>query len=237
MSHTSQRRGLKAEHPGEEIIVLAMIPREYKQKVGIESAMSELAEKILAHHPHLWISHNFVELDIPRLGSMQSILRLMHRIRPEATRDLLMLKAAEKSSVITAIYTNPQNVYDLLDDIQGDWLETNRRKGYPISIVLSGLFDDVHKCCKHTGRREHTYLHSLGFFGQTGGLPGESELELVTMCGHGLISINRVRDLVGKIQRKALTPKEAAEDIARPCVCGIVNRDRAEKILRRLAKV
>ena len=235
MSHTSQRRGLSPERPGEEIIVLAMVQGRYKDKDGIESAMGELAGKMYAHHPHLWISYNFIDLDIPRLGSMQTVVRLLHKIRPEATRQLLLKAVAERSSVLTAIYTKPGNVYALLDDIKGEWLEKNRQNGNPISIVLSGLFDDIHRCCKKTKLHEHTYMHSIGFYGRTKDLPSDDELELLTMCGHGLISINGVEDLVWKIQRKAITPREAAEDIAKPCVCGIVNVDRAEKILRRLA--
>ncbi len=215
--------------------MLAMIPGEYCHKQGIESAMSELGEKMLAHGPRNWMSRNFVELDMPWARFWQGLLRFMHGVLPEATSETLMKTVASRSRVITAIYTDRKRVLSLLEDIQADWLERNRDKGYPISIVLSGLFDDIHKCCKQAGLREHTYLQSIGYYGRTDRLPNERELELITMCGHGLISVARVQDLVLKTRQKAITPKEAAEEIARPCVCGIVNQDRAERIFRHLA--
>jgi hypothetical protein len=236
MSHTSQRRGLDPSRPGQELIVLAMIPSEYKNKEGIGSAMSELARKMLAHRPHDWLSRNFTEIRIPQLGAAQGLVEWLYRRWPETTRRLLMRLVARSSTVVTAIYTDPQNVVELLKECKGEWLATNRQEGYPISLVLSGLFDDIHRCCQQSGLREHTYLHSLGFFGRTQGLPPESELELITMCGHGLIAPNRVKDLVRKIRQGESTPREAAEEIARHCVCGIVNRKRAEQIFRRLAE-
>jgi hypothetical protein len=234
MSHTSQRRGLDPARPGQELIVLAMIPSEYKGKDGIESAMSELGLKMLEYHPHNWLSRNFNQIRVPQLGPAQPVVEWLHRQSPEFARNLLMRGVAYLSTVITGIYTDTGNVEDLVNDIKGEWLERNREKGYPISIVLSGLFDDVHKCCQKTGVCEHTYLHTLGSFGRKDALPSQPELELITMCGHGLISRNRVQDLARKIRSRDITPREAAEDIAKPCVCGLVNIKRAEDIFRRM---
>jgi hypothetical protein len=235
MSHTSQRWGLDPATPGEEIIVLAMISREHLRDEGIRNAMKALAEKMLAHKPHLWLSHNFIELDIPQLGSRQTLLRWLVRIRPEATQAMLFRAVAEESSVITAIYTNEEDACSLLKDLTGSWLEGNRRNGTPISIVFSGLFGDIEQCCRQTGVRPHTYLHSLGYQGRTDRVPEDGQLELLTMCGHGLIAGQRVQLLVERIVKGKITAEQAAEDVARPCVCGIVNRKRAAKIFRRLA--
>ncbi len=236
MSHTSQRRGLAPSRPGQELIVLAMVPGKDKDKEGIRTAMSELARKMLMHDPHDWLSRNFTEIRIPQLGAAQGLVEWLYRRWPETTRRLLMRLVARRSTVVTAIYTDPENVVGLLKECKGEWLTANRQEGYPISIVLSGLFDDIHRCCRESGLREHTYLHSLGFFGRTQGLPPEGELELITMCGHGLIAPNRVKDLVRRIRQGESTPREAVEEIARPCVCGIVNRKRAEEIFSRLAE-
>lgn len=235
MSHTSQRRGLDPATPGEEIIVLAMIPKQHREDEGIRDAMKALAQKMIAHKPHQWLSHNFIALDIPQLGSKQTLLRWMHRVRPEATRDMLFKAVAEKSSVLTAIYTREEDACGLLRDLKGFWLEENRRKGTPISIVLSGLFGNIDKCCRQTGIRPHTYLHSLGVRGRVDRLPNEGELELVTMCGHGLIAGQRVQLLAERVEKGEITAEQAAEDVARPCVCGIVNQERAARIFKRLA--
>ncbi len=236
MSHTSQRRGLNPARPGEELIVLAMVPRDYTDKDGIGSAMSELALKMLSHNPHYWISKNYTEIAIPQLRRLQRPLEWLHERWPTTTQRWLLRLVAHSSSVLTAIYTDVDDVIDLINDLKGEWLENNRKKGYPISIILSGLFDDAHRCCQKTGSREHTYLHSLGFFGKTGGLPPEGELEIITMCGHGLIAANRVRSLLGEIRLGEITPTEAAENVTRPCVCGIVNRKRAEEVFARLTR-
>jgi hypothetical protein len=136
--------------------------------------------------------------------------------------------------VVTAVYTDVEDVVSLVGDLKGEWLAENQERGLPISIVLSGLFDDVRECCRRTESQEHTFLHSLGFFGKIEKLPTEAELELLTMCGHGLISTNRIRHLVEEI-KDGLAPRDAAHHIARPCVCGIVNCKRAERVLRGLA--
>ncbi|UCD85510.1 MAG: hypothetical protein JSU92_04790 [Deltaproteobacteria bacterium] len=237
MSHTSQRRGLDPSRPGKEMIVLAMIPGRYKEKGGIRTAMSELALKMLAHRPHNWLTRNFAEITIPQLGAAQGLVGWLNKYWPETTRRLLMRLVAQRSTVVTAIYTEPQNTVNLVKEIKGEWLTTNQQEGYPISIVLSGLFDDIHQCCRDTGVREHTYLHSLGSFGRTGSLPAEDELELITMCGHGLIAPSRVQHLVEKVRKREITPMGAAEDITKPCVCGIANRKRAEEIFGRLSEI
>ena len=216
--------------------MLAMIPGEHTGKSGIRSAMRELALKMLAHNPSNWLSRNYTEIAIPQLQPMRGALGWLHGHWPEATLRLLLGAVATRTPVITAVYTDMQDVVDLIDDLKGGWLQHNRENGYPISIVLSGLFDDVHRCCQRTGSREHTYLHSLGFFGKTQDLPSEDELEIITMCGHGLVAANRVRWLVEDIRAGETTLAEAAENVARPCVCGIVNRERAGEVLRRLVE-
>jgi hypothetical protein len=217
------------------MIVLAMVPRQQAENRRAHEAMRALAERMLAHHPHLWLSHNFLDLDIPQLGSKQTLLRWMHRIRPEATREALFKAVAEESSVLTAIFTNEEDACSLVKELAGSWLEENRRHGAPVSIVLSGLFGDIEACCGRAGLRPHTYLHSLGCMGRTERLPGAAELELLTMCGHGLIAVSRVRRLVEKVEEGEITPEEAAEDVARPCVCGIVNKERAARVFVALA--
>jgi len=236
MSHTSQRRGLDPNSPGKGLVVLAMVPAQYKDREGVGAAMSELALKMLEHHPDNWLARNFTEITIPDLGPAQGPVTWAGQRWPGRTERLLMRGLGYLSSVVTAVYADPADVVALINDLQGEWLARNREAGLPISIVLSGLFDDTHECCQRTGTSEHTYLASLGFFGKVSQLPSATELEIITMCGHGLIAANRVRYLVERIKSGAMTAREAAEDVARPCVCGIVNRARAEEIFERLSE-
>ena len=148
----------------------------------------------------------------------------------------MMTLVGYTASVIAAVYNDTDDVSALLKEIKLEWLSRNVEKGYPISIVLSGLPDHVGQCCQSTGLQQHTYLQSLGFYGKITDLPSENELTLITMCGHGLISVNRIRHLVSEIQKGHLSAKEAAQDIASPCVCGIVNLARAESTILKLVK-
>ena len=58
----------------------------------------------------------------------------------------------------------------------------------------------------------------------------EEVLEVLTMCGHGMISKNLVAKAIDQVKRGKKTPHEAAVMVAQPCVCGIFNVSRAEKL-------
>ena len=177
----------------------------------------------------------FTKIDIPDLGSLQKPIEWISGKWPEGGERLLMTVVGYVSSVVTAVYNDTDTVSALIREIKGEWLARNSEKGYPISIVLSGLPDQVRQCCRANSLTQHTYLQSLGFYGKVKDLPSEDELALVTMCGHGLISVNRIRRLVTDIRSGDISVRDAADDIASPCVCGIVNMARAEAAFRKLA--
>ena len=235
MSHTSQRRGLDPAHPNQEFIVLAMARSDCKELQGVKTAMSELAVTMLKHEPDNWISKNFSVLDIPELPVPRKFFEWLEKLFPSRGKEIIMRLTGLESQVITALYTDRAKVTSLIREITGDWLSRNRKKGYPISLVLSALAEEGHACCRETGLTEHSFLHSLGFFGKIHDMPSEDELALITMCGHGLISVHRIRYLVQRIRSGDITPMEAGEDIAKPCVCGIVNPERAKTVFQGLA--
>jgi hypothetical protein len=235
MSHTSQRRGLSPEDPGRETVVLGVVPARLESKTGVSAAMAELAMKMLAHGPDNWTSRNFTQIRIPGLSSASGLSDGLQQLSPDAAAKLLMRTISGRSSAIAAVYTDLEKIRALLEDLQGEWLEHNRREGLPISIVCSGLFGDVTECCHRTDLTPHTFLHSLGFFGHSEKLPGRRELEIMTMCGHGLVSLGRIRQLVSELRDGTITVTDAADNIAKPCICGIVNRERAAEVIRVLA--
>lgn len=117
-----------------------------------------------------------------------------------------------------------------------------------ISMVVSGLIDDVVQIAHECGLKPHTALLSLGVFGRTEKLPGkvttpalngegapENEvLEMMTMCGHSLIAANLVKDVIEKVKSGRLSPEDAAVVIGKPCTCGIFNVTRCAKRLREI---
>jgi len=101
-----------------------------------------------------------------------------------------------------------------------------------ISIVVSGLIEEIRKIANEVGLKPHTALLSLGVHGRKDLLPKEDVLEITTMCGHGLVATHLVEEVMEKIKSKTLTLEEAARLLAQPCPCGIFNLDRCVELLR-----
>jgi hypothetical protein len=104
-----------------------------------------------------------------------------------------------------------------------------------ISIVVSGLYDEVKKVCDEIGLQPHTVNLSLGVHGRTEELPSEPVLEIMTMCGHAMVSSRLVEETIAAVRAGRMTYSEGATALSRMCVCGIFNPSRAEEILRRIA--
>ncbi|MGE5576968.1 MAG: hypothetical protein ACM3TT_07225 [Syntrophothermus sp.] len=102
-----------------------------------------------------------------------------------------------------------------------------------ISITVSGLTEDVLEMARELGLTPHSINLSLNIWGKTEELPSEDVLEFVTMCGHGLISRSLVEKAIADVKAGKKTPRQAAELVAHPCVCGIYNPDRAEALFAR----
>jgi hypothetical protein len=100
-----------------------------------------------------------------------------------------------------------------------------------ISIVISGLFEEIFRCCKEAKITPHSANYSLGVFGMTDKLPSEEILAVTTMCGHSLVPARLVSKLAQDVQDGKTSPEKAAETLAKNCVCGIFNPQRAAQLL------
>ncbi|UCB42303.1 MAG: hypothetical protein JSV77_07500 [Dehalococcoidales bacterium] len=103
---------------------------------------------------------------------------------------------------------------------------------FGVSIIVSGLIDEVGNICREAGIKRHTAQCSLGVWGKTDSLPPEEVLDITTMCGHGMISSNLVRRMTREVSRGQISFEEAAAKLARPCSCGIFNPRRTQDLLR-----
>lgn len=103
-----------------------------------------------------------------------------------------------------------------------------------VSVVVSGLFSHIREDCRKLGLSMHTANYSLGVWGKKEKLPDPKIRKITTMCGHGLVSFNLVQSLVKEIRRGKKTVEEAAEILARPCVCGVFNNARAVELLKEI---
>lgn len=102
-----------------------------------------------------------------------------------------------------------------------------------ISVVVSGLIDEVKQVAAEVGLKPHTALLSLGIYGKRALLPEDEVLEITTMCGHSLVSQEKAREVIGRVKRGGLTPEKGALELARACPCGIFNAKRCAQLLEK----
>jgi hypothetical protein len=126
-----------------------------------------------------------------------------------------------------AVFNTPQAVTEVLKEL--------KEADLGLSVVVSGIFDNVDTCLEKAGLKHHTANFSLGIWGNTRRLPDDDILAITTMCGHGLIATSLVRSLVTEIKVGRKTPESAAKELAPNCTCGIFNPARATKLLSVMA--
>lgn len=137
-----------------------------------------------------------------------------------------MIANVEDRAVITATFNNEEDVVNMLADL--------KKENLGMSIVVSGLVDHVRECCHKAELEPHTVEHSLGRIGRTDLLPPNEILEIATMCGHSMVSVNFINEMIEKCRKGKCTPEEAAAELFKPCMCGIFNTDRAAMLIHRM---
>jgi hypothetical protein len=100
-----------------------------------------------------------------------------------------------------------------------------------ISIVISGLIDEVSKIAGEIGLKPHTAFLSLGVFGKRSLLPEDEVQQVTTMCGHGMVGSKLTRVVMDRVRRGKMTPEKGSHLLAQPCPCGIFNTNRCRTIL------
>lgn len=138
-------------------------------------------------------------------------------------------QGVQDNSVVHGVFDNEHDFIECLRDL--------KENDYGMSIVVSGLFDNVHKCCSEVGIEPHTVNQSMGIFGNADKLPEKQKiLDVSTMCGHGMITFSLVEEYVEKIKKGRITAEEAAAKLTPLCTCKVFNPKRAAQILSELAK-
>ena len=131
-----------------------------------------------------------------------------------------------ENELVHAVYRSRDQVIKVLKDLKEEDLG--------LSVTVSGLMENVHECCHNVALTPHTIVMSLGIWGRTDLLPEEKILKVATMCGHGLVSYNLVRELAGQVRGGRLTARKAGEMLAKPCICGVFNPERATELIEEL---
>jgi len=105
-----------------------------------------------------------------------------------------------------------------------------------MSVVVSGDYEAVFSILKEIGLKPHTVNMSLGIFGNQALLPGKEVLAIATMCGHGMVTRQCIKNVIEKVESGRLTPEEGGKMLASTCTCGIFNPRIAVEVLRRTSK-
>jgi len=138
-----------------------------------------------------------------------------------------ILENLQDQSVVHAVFNNPGAVVKALRSF--------KEADLGLCVVVSGLFGSVDTCCQEAGLKKHTINQSMGRWGRTDKLPPLEILQLNTMCGHGMVSVSLIEEVIADIKSGECTVEDGAERLFRPCVCGIFNPHRAALLLKELA--
>lgn len=130
-------------------------------------------------------------------------------------------------AVIHAVFDNKDAVVAMLKDL----VEAD----LGLSVVVSGIATEVHDACKEVGLERHTVEHSLGRWGRCDKLPPREVLEITNMCGHSMVPAQLVYKMLDEIKKGKRSVESAAQELTKPCACGVFNPARAARLLAELA--
>jgi len=125
------------------------------------------------------------------------------------------------------VYTSKETLGKVLKDL--------KEASLGMSVVVSGLIDQVFPLARSLGIKPHTVNMSLGVFGPKRLLPEKDILEVTTMCGHDMVTHGCVEKAARDILKGKKTAFEAAQDLARSCSCGTFNVERASELLEAIS--
>ncbi len=156
----------------------------------------------------------------------EKLLRIGKILDQHNPTNIMMERLRRFSPVITAVFDDINTVKEIL--------RTLKQEDLGLSIIISGLISDIRTISKEVGLIPHTAHLSLGVFGKKELLPPEEILEITTMCGHHCVSPQSVEHYVKQIKDEKISIEQAARELAKPCICGIVNPTRVNQVLCKL---
>ncbi len=204
MTHTLHRSGT-VESLKTDYVVFGIPAQKFNNK-GSAPKMRKILEIILNHNP-------------VSFGDMRTGNFFRKGLRK-------VLENTQENSICHGVLTNRKDLEECLAEL--------KEADLGISIVVSGLIDDVYESVKKVGLTPHSMNLSLGVWGKKELLPQQNVLDITTMCGHHCVSPLLVNKLTTDIKKDKISIEEAARTLAKQCVCGVVNPLRTEKILEKM---
>jgi hypothetical protein len=204
MSHTLHRRGTP-ESLKKDYVLFAMSAKGINE-VDSKAKLQRFLEVVRRYGP--------VNLGDMRTGN--------HYMKP--AREII--DKTRDTSIVHGVFDNRESLIKAMKALRDEDLG--------ISVIVSGLLEDVGECCREAGLKRHTCETSLGIWGKKALLPDEDILRFTTMCGHAQVPFNLIKKMIAAVKEGRLTVKEAAEEMAKPCQCGVFNPRRAETMLEEI---
>ena len=190
------------------------------------------------------LSGDYVILCLPAVGfndenhdsKLREFLRIALRHDPVNIGAIMLgnMYSHKAQEVVDAAHGIVHAVF-VSKDVVSEVLKDLKEADLGMSVVVSGIYENVDECAEKAGLKHHTANFSLGIWGKTEKLPSNDILEVTTMCGHVMISTKLVKSMVDEVKAGRKTPEEAAKVLAPQCACGIFNPTRAAKLLVAMA--
>ncbi|HPI98855.1 MAG TPA: hypothetical protein PLV56_08925 [Synergistales bacterium] len=139
-----------------------------------------------------------------------------------------IIEQATDKAYMGAVFTDYATLRDVLSDI--------KKEDLGMSVVVSGEFNSIFPILKEIGLKPHTVSISLGVFGKKELIESDEILAITSMCGHGMVTPELVRELITQIRSGQTTAEEASLKMAEGCTCGIFNPGIAAEILKKITK-
>jgi hypothetical protein len=217
MTNTLHRQG-NAESFKDDIIVFAMCARGKNDKDALPK-LRKFLEMAVPYGP--------VNLGDARHGGA---LRPCQQMNPTAhwNRDRTpnldeVVKGLDAPTTVAAVFNDMEKAKAFVKEV--------READLGMSINISSSMENAIGCCDAAGIKRHSVGYSLGFEGKTEKLPNTQVLELMTMCGHGMVAGSLAKKMIDWVKEGRRTPEEAASYMTRFCSCGVFNPSRAKRIL------
>ena len=207
MTHTLHRRG-SVDSFKKDFIVFSMTAKGFNE-TNSNWALSEFL-RIVSKYPKV------------NMGDMKT--GGMFLVDEDA-----IIENVKDTSIVHAVFTEKSDVVQAVREL--------KEADLGISVIVTGIVDEVGDICKEAGIDRHTVEYSVGIRGKLSRLPEDEVLEITTMCGHGMVSQHLARRMLLDIKRGKCTPQEAGEYLSTPCVCGVFNPKRAQRLLEELVEV
>lgn len=207
MSHTLHRRGTE-DNLQHDYVVFSMTAKGFNE-VNSRFALQDFL-RILDRYEHV------------NMGDMKTGGKFL------VNKEKILNNVAD-TSIVHAVFSDREHLKGVLRDL--------KEADLGVSVIVSGIVEHVEEACKEAGIDRHTVEYSVGIRGKLTKLPEDEILEITTMCGHGMVSQHLVRQMLLDLKRGRRTAQEAGEYLATPCVCGVFNPKRAQRLLEELAEV